>query len=86
MVLPVVADYVLEDCLVDLASTDIDGEVFVIVMGLKQFGYGVDRVSIKLLYSRRGESHGDNSGRNISQIKVKPVFPEPHLWPSYQLP
>ena len=46
VVLPVVADHVLQNVLIDGSAADVDSDIFVIVAGLEEFTDGFDVVAV----------------------------------------
>lgn len=49
MVLPLVAYNIFEHFLIDRAATDVDCDVFALMLGLQELGYSINIVAIQLL-------------------------------------
>ena len=68
MIFPLKAHDISQDLLINLATTDVNSKIFVLMVGFEQLCNGINRISIQFLYSRCRESHGNDSGSYVSQI------------------
>ena len=51
MIFPLKAHDISQDLFINFATTDVNSEVFVLMVGFEQLSNGINRITIKFLYS-----------------------------------
>lgn len=74
MILPKVAFNIFEFFLINLSSTKIDSNVFIIMIFREELTHRVNRITIEFLNSWCRESHSYDSISNICEIKIEAIF------------
>lgn len=83
VILPVIAPYVLQLLLLNVAATNVYSNVFVLVCVLKEVPDRINGVAVEFLKAGGGESHRNNSGGNVAQVQVVAKLLEPVLRPCH---
>lgn len=74
MVFPKVTFDIFEFFLINLSSTEIHSNVFIIVIFSEELAYRIDRVAVKFLNSRGWKCHSDYSISDVCKIKIEAIF------------
>lgn len=74
VVFPVESKYVFQDALVDSPTTDVDCDIFVIVLSFEKLSYCVDIVTIEFFNSGGWEGHCYNSMSYVGEVQVITVL------------
>lgn len=86
MIFPKVAFDIFEFFFIDLPATEIDSNVFIIVIFCEELTYRVNRIAVKFFDPRSGECHGNDSISYVSKIKIKPILLVSVFWPANNFP
>lgn len=74
MILPKVAFDIFQFLFINLSSTKIYCDVFIIMIFRKELTYRVNRIAVEFLNSWCWESHSYNSIGDISEVKIKAIL------------
>lgn len=77
MIFPLVWDNILEYLLIDWTATDVDREVFSLMLNFEKLSDGINIVPIKLLDARSRESHSNDPRRDVGEVQIIPLLTIP---------
>ena len=68
MILPLITLNIPQFLLIDISATQIDSDVFIVMVFQKEFTDGIDWVAIEFLETWCGEGHGDDAIGYVGEV------------------